>query len=74
MPSRTQAASTARTPLLYTISETQALGFGSRSTVKRLISRGDLATIKIGRTTRILDSSLRAFLDRAGTDAAAGGR
>lgn len=50
--------------LAYTVPEVASLLSLSRAQIYRLIDLCELETVKIGRSRRITDSQVRAFLDR----------
>jgi excisionase family DNA binding protein len=49
-------------PKLLTLPEVQAQLRVSRATVRRLISRGQLPIVKIGRRTLVTPQAVRAFI------------
>ena len=59
------------TPTLLTVAEVAERLRVSTMTVYRLIQRGELAALRIGRSYRIEPSALDAYLS-AGSDAASG--
>jgi excisionase family DNA binding protein len=49
-------------PLFHTVSEIADLLRVSERTVRRWVATGELATHRLGRSIRVLDADLRAFL------------
>ncbi|WP_232019027.1 helix-turn-helix transcriptional regulator [Actinobacillus delphinicola] len=47
---------------LLSIKELEAMGFGSRSKIDRMVKQGLLKRIKIGFSTRFYESDIKAFL------------
>ena len=47
---------------LLSIKELEAMGFGSRSKIDRMVRQGLLKRIKIGFSTRFYESDIKAFL------------
>lgn len=50
--------------LLYTIEECEELLSLSRSQLYRLVDQGDLETVKVGKSRRVTQSQLHAFVSR----------
>lgn len=47
---------------LLSIKELEAMGFGSRSKIDRMVKQGLLERVKIGFSTRFYESDIKAFL------------
>lgn len=62
-PSRSIRAEAAANIRIYTLSETAELLSVSVRTVQRAIDRRELKTIEIGRSVRISEAAISAFLD-----------
>jgi excisionase family DNA binding protein len=58
-------------PLQYTLTDTARLMRYSYRTVKRLVERGELATVGVGRLRRVPYDSIVAYLNRHRNDEAA---
>jgi excisionase family DNA binding protein len=71
LPPQRVADSEQIAPLQYTIADTARLLSVSIRTVKRLIEKGELATVGQGRLKRIPYDSIVAYLNRHRNDAAA---
>ncbi|WP_426958398.1 helix-turn-helix transcriptional regulator [Muricoccus radiodurans] len=54
----------ANTPLTHRIDRVVEITGASRSTVYEALKKGELEAVKFGRSTLVLDASLRAWLGR----------